>query len=57
MMSKEKVEMKTFNMKMTKELWLFLKRNAVAKELSMTEIVNTCVEKYRKQEEKNNLPA
>lgn len=48
-MLKEKIETKTFNMKMPKELWMFLKRTAADKEVSMTEIVNTCVEKYKKR--------
>ncbi len=48
------IEMKTFNMKMTKELWMFLKNYAAANELSMTTIVGTCLEKYRKRIEARN---
>ncbi len=44
-------ETKTFNFKMSKDSWLFLKRRAVEKEMSMTEIVNTCLEQHIKRVE------
>lgn len=48
-MQKQKPEMKTFNMMMRKDLWMFLKGTAAAQERSMTDIVNTCLEKYRRR--------
>lgn len=42
-------DIKTFNMRMPKETWLFLKRQAAAQEVSMTEIILRCVDKYKKK--------
>lgn len=51
-MHKEKPEVKTFNMLMKKDMWMFLKAAAASQERSMTEIVNTCLDKYRKSIER-----
>ncbi len=42
-------ELKSFNMRMPKETWQFLKRQAAAQEVSMTEIILRCVDKYKKR--------
>ncbi len=48
-MVKENSDIKTFNMRMPKETWLFLKKQAAAQEVSMTEIILRCVDKYKKK--------
>lgn len=54
-MAKEKGEMKTFNMKMPKDMWMFLKHTAASQEISMSEIITTCVEKYKKRIESKEM--
>lgn len=51
-MAKEAGEIKNFNMRIAKELWMFLKSEAAAKETSMTDIIVACVEKHKKNIEK-----
>ncbi len=53
-MAKEKGDTKTFNMVMSKEMWLFLKRTALDQEESMTDIVSRCISVYMKKLEKKN---
>lgn len=48
-MAKDNNELKTFNMRMPKELWMFLKKTAAQQEVSMTEIIVRCVAKYKKK--------
>lgn len=48
-MSKDKEDIKTFNMRMSKDTWMFLKKAAAAQETSMTEIILRCVEKYKRK--------
>lgn len=48
-MTKTNKELKSFNMRLPKETWLFLKRQAAAQEVSMTEIIVRCVDKYKKK--------
>lgn len=48
-MSKQASEIKIFNMRIAKELWMFLKAEAAAKETSMTNIIVACVEKHKKK--------
>ena len=55
-MAQCKEGMKTFNMRMTKSMWMFLKRVAAEQEESMTDIVNRCVEKYKKKFDNKNVP-
>ena len=43
---------KTFNMRIPKNLWLFLKKTAAEKEISMTDIIIYCVDKYKNKLEK-----
>lgn len=42
-------EIKTFNMRMPKDTWLFLKKTAIDQELSMTDIIVRCVQKYERK--------
>lgn len=55
-MLKATTERKTFNMQMSKDLWMFLKGTSATQERSMTEIVVTCLERYRKRLEGKSVP-
>lgn len=44
-----KEDVKTFNMRMPKDMWMFLKKTAASEEQSMTDIMMGCLEKYRKK--------
>jgi hypothetical protein len=46
---KVKDQIKTFNMRMPRDIWIFLKRTAADQEISMTDIIVRCVEKYKKR--------
>ena len=46
-----KPNMKQFNVRMPKDLWVFLKNEATANDTSMTGIVNQYVEKHKKRTE------
>lgn len=46
-MAHEKSNLKVFNIRMPKETWLFLKKTAAAQEVSMTDIILRCVNKYK----------
>ncbi len=48
-MAKDTTDFKTFNMRMPKETWLFLKKQAAAHEVSMAEIILRCVDKYKRK--------
>lgn len=48
-MTKEKSDIKTFNIRLPKKTWLFLKKTAAAQEVSMTDIILRCVNKYQKK--------
>jgi hypothetical protein len=48
-MSKLSEENKMFNMRMSKEMWMFLKLRAAEQEEAMTDIVNRLLEKYKKK--------
>ncbi len=43
---------KIFNIRMEKDLWVFLKTNAAEREIYMTDIVIDCLTQYRKKVEK-----
>lgn len=47
-MSKEAKEIKNFNMRIEKDLWMFLKAEAAETETSMTDIISACVENLRR---------
>lgn len=51
-MKKEGTELKLFNMRLPKHIWLFLKNTAAAQERSMTDIIVEGVEKYKTKLEK-----
>lgn len=44
--------LKTFNIRMPKETWVFLKQKAIEQESSMAGIILKCVEKYKRKCEK-----
>ncbi len=48
-MRKSDQNIKTFNMRIPKEMWMFLKQTAAQQEVSMTEIIVRCVDKYKKK--------
>lgn len=49
-MSKENnKDIKTFNVRLPKELWLFLKQEAMNQEVSMADIIVRCISKYKKK--------
>ncbi len=45
-------ETKAFTMRMDKDLWLFLKRKALDREMSLVALINERLEKYKKKCEK-----
>lgn len=44
-----KEEIKTFNMRIPRDIWLFLKKTSADQDISMTEIIVRCVDKYKKR--------
>ena len=48
-MTKKNNDIRTFNMRVPKEIWLFLKKTSAAQEISMTEIIIRCITKYKKK--------
>ena len=56
-MNKDISDLKTFTMRMPKDLWMYLKNTAAAQEESMTDIIVRCVDKQkRRAENKNSEP-
>jgi len=55
-MTTPKPELKYFNMRLPKEVWMFLKKSAAAQELSMTDIIVESVDMYKKKLEKKKKP-
>lgn len=45
-------KLKTFNVRMEKELWVFLKKLSIQKEMSMNDIIINRVKKLRDRKEK-----
>jgi predicted HicB family RNase H-like nuclease len=45
-------EMKTFNVRIPKDMWVLLKHESIRKELSMNAIITECLNKYKKKLEK-----
>ncbi len=41
-------EIKTFNVRVPKEMWVFLKYHSIHNETSLNAIVNQCLIKYKK---------
>ncbi len=44
-------DLKIFNMRLPKDLWLFLKNAAAAQEIAMSDIIIDSLSKYRKKYE------
>lgn len=51
-MTKATQETRSFNLRMPKETWLFLKKTAADQEISMTELILRCVDKYKRKFDK-----
>jgi hypothetical protein len=45
-------EIKAFNVKVPKELWAYLKKRSVDCDMSMNDIVNSLLRKYKERNEK-----
>jgi hypothetical protein len=48
-------DIKTFNVRLTRELWLFLKKESANRETSMTDLVSICIKKFKKRCDKKEL--
>lgn len=46
--NEESPDLKSFNLRLPKETWRFLKKVSFMQEKTMTDIVNQCIEKYKK---------
>lgn len=55
-MLKAKSEYKTFNMRMDRDLYIFIKKHAADNDIPMAEIMISCAEKYRKRIEARLTP-
>jgi predicted HicB family RNase H-like nuclease len=44
---------RALNLRITKELWIFLKKQSMEEELSINKIINRCLEKFKKRKEKS----
>lgn len=51
-MTKTTKDIKSFNMRMPKETWMFLKKTSADQEISMTELILRCVDKYKRKFDK-----
>lgn len=45
-------ELKSFNIRLPKTIWKFLKKTSAEQEVSMISIITDCLEKYKKNQEK-----
>ena len=45
-------EMKSLNLRMKKETWSFLRRKAFDREMSLSALINECLDKYKSKVEK-----
>lgn len=43
--------LKAFNVRIDKDLWLFLKQTSIRREMSMNEIISECIQKYKTKSE------
>jgi hypothetical protein len=48
-MNKSDAEIKHFNVRIPKELWMFLKLESARSEIAMTDIICSCLEKFKKR--------
>lgn len=44
---------KAFSVRLPKEIWMFLKRQSIDKEIPMAQLISSCLEKYKKKCEKD----
>ena len=51
-MAKEINDIRNFNMRVSKDMWVFLKHDAMNRETTMTSIITGCLDKYKKAVEK-----
>lgn len=42
-------QMKALTLRINKETWAFLKKKAIDREMSLQELINDCLEKYKKK--------
>lgn len=47
-MDKKEIEQKKFQVRIPKDMWLFLRKTSTENEISMNAIINNCIDKYRK---------
>lgn len=45
----KKKDIKSFNVRLPKETWRFLKKVSLEQERSMTDVISACVEKYKRR--------
>jgi predicted DNA-binding protein len=45
----KKSEIKSFNVRLPREIWIFLKRVSAEQERSMADVVAECVDKYKRK--------
>ncbi len=45
-------DVKTFSVRMPKDIWIFLKTASITKHLTMNDIIVDCMDKYRNRVEK-----
>lgn len=50
----EKTDEKRFPLRLSRELWYFLRRHSIDIELSMNQIIVSCMQAYKKKVEKND---
>lgn len=48
-------EKKSFNVRLSKDLWVFLKKESLTREVSMTEIIENCIIKLKDKIDKKAL--
>lgn len=48
-MKQDTTNLKTFNMRIPRDIWVFLKKTAIDQDESMTDIIVRCVEKYKRK--------
>lgn len=48
-MTNDSKPLRSFHLRIPKDTWLFLRKQAAAQEITMTEIILRCVDKYKKK--------
>lgn len=49
------MEEKTFNVRLPKELWTFLKKKSMQEEISMAKIIHKSISRMKKKDDKKKL--